>query len=457
MRRLQRADRSRPTGGDRRLPGALAFGPPAQAQTPGAERTPIPGNPVSAAHAPATSARPRRRARSDAPSIPRHPFMAPNGSSNLHNDAFQSDTYTVSGPLGRDPRSSLGAVRPRVRLGRLRPRGRIVTVCVGLDRPVLALLDPVTLKTIDAMPLAAAAGVGQQPVHRLLRRRLLLPRQPRPRRAADDRGPPAHDRRRGNALQTVSDVDLTPATKSGKVISALPDWKGRVWFATKRRRRLGRSRQRRAALASARRGDLELVCGRSGRRRLHRHRRGALSARGRGGRTRGRLAARLQEHERAEARADESRLGDDADAAGRALCGDRRQCRSDGLVVFDRARKPQRRRVVCRIAVLREGGRLDRSVADRDRPLARGREQLRLHGHQRASSCGATTTLGGIERIDIKPPRKLRPGPEPQLPAALEQRRDRALGGAEALGRPTACSTPTRSPPASQRRTTPGI
>src|SRR5215211_971866 len=33
---------------------------------------------------------------------PRHPFMAPNERSNLHVDAFQTDTYVVPGPLGRD-------------------------------------------------------------------------------------------------------------------------------------------------------------------------------------------------------------------------------------------------------------------------------------------------------------------------------------------------------------------
>ena len=34
--------------------------------------------------------------------MPRHPFMARNGRSVIHNDAYQTDTYTRSGPLGRD-------------------------------------------------------------------------------------------------------------------------------------------------------------------------------------------------------------------------------------------------------------------------------------------------------------------------------------------------------------------
>ena len=41
--------------------------------------------------------------------VPQHPFMAPNGRSNIHLDAYMSDTYETAGPLGRSPqvRSSL--------------------------------------------------------------------------------------------------------------------------------------------------------------------------------------------------------------------------------------------------------------------------------------------------------------------------------------------------------------
>lgn len=39
--------------------------------------------------------------------IPQHPFMAPNGKSNFHNDSYMSDTYEVSGPLGLNPTAKL--------------------------------------------------------------------------------------------------------------------------------------------------------------------------------------------------------------------------------------------------------------------------------------------------------------------------------------------------------------
>ena len=41
-----------------------------------------------------------------APAPPRHPFMAPNERSNLHDDAYQTDTYQGGGPLGRASTSS---------------------------------------------------------------------------------------------------------------------------------------------------------------------------------------------------------------------------------------------------------------------------------------------------------------------------------------------------------------
>jgi hypothetical protein len=88
-----------------------------------------------------------------APRIPRHPFMARNGRSGLHDDAYQSDTYTTPGPLGRDI-----AVGSTLQLGECGSvtfdrLGRIVTVCIGLEGPRLVMLDPVTLDTLASFAL----------------------------------------------------------------------------------------------------------------------------------------------------------------------------------------------------------------------------------------------------------------------------------------------------------------
>src|SRR5919198_58656 len=34
------------------------------------------------------------------PLVPSHPFMAPNGRNNIHDDAYMTDTYPTVGPLG---------------------------------------------------------------------------------------------------------------------------------------------------------------------------------------------------------------------------------------------------------------------------------------------------------------------------------------------------------------------
>src|SRR5436305_10675396 len=81
---------------------------------------------------------------------PRHPFMAPNGSSNIHDDAYQSDAYTWAGPLGRAPTITSTFQARDCASVTFDSRGYIVTVCVGANRPVLELLDPVTLATIAA-------------------------------------------------------------------------------------------------------------------------------------------------------------------------------------------------------------------------------------------------------------------------------------------------------------------
>ena len=87
------------------------------------------------------------------PDAPRHPFMAPNGRSNLHVDGYQSDVHQGPGPLGRqiEKRSTfLEGVCASVTFD---SRGRIETVCVGVEGPKLFLLEPRTLETLAVLPL----------------------------------------------------------------------------------------------------------------------------------------------------------------------------------------------------------------------------------------------------------------------------------------------------------------
>src|SRR3954451_7046482 len=174
------------------------------------------------------------------PEAPRHPFMAPNERSNLHADAWQTDTNRTPGPLGRGmTRVSASHVSDCASVT-FDSKGRIVVVCVGLQGPSgggagLNLIDPQTLETLakyDLPPRQPGAGTNvltnfsgggyfyldnqDRAIVATTTRHLLV--------IAETSAP-------GFALQR--DYDLTSAVPPGdKIISALPDWSGRYWFAT---------------------------------------------------------------------------------------------------------------------------------------------------------------------------------------------------------------------------------
>jgi hypothetical protein len=92
--------------------------------------------------------------------VPQHPFMAANGDSAIHNDAYQTDAYDRRGPLGKDMSVTSTFHVADCASVTFDSKGRIVTVCVGLEGPRLLMMDPVTLDTIAVHPLAPRSGAG---------------------------------------------------------------------------------------------------------------------------------------------------------------------------------------------------------------------------------------------------------------------------------------------------------
>lgn len=85
--------------------------------------------------------------------IPQHPFMGANGSSNMHNNAYMTDTYTIAGPLGNNLEvitSSLGGLCPTLTFD---SHGRIIGACLNLSSASLFLVDSVTLTPLATLPL----------------------------------------------------------------------------------------------------------------------------------------------------------------------------------------------------------------------------------------------------------------------------------------------------------------
>ena len=68
---------------------------------------------------------------------PRHPFMAKNGRSNVHNDPWMTDTYWGKGPIGNAPYTlsvALGQDCISIAFDR---KGRLVTACSNLTTRTL--------------------------------------------------------------------------------------------------------------------------------------------------------------------------------------------------------------------------------------------------------------------------------------------------------------------------------
>jgi hypothetical protein len=175
-----------------------------------------------------------------APAVPRHPFMAANGRSNVHNNAYQTDSYPWSGPLGRNPRvfsqhlGTIGSCGITIAFDR---RGRLVTICISGTAVRLTLLDPQTLETLAThdlpprvippgrSPFTTSGGAYFYLDHRdravvAVRRRIHV---------IALRG--ASGNLRWVRERTYDVGRFVPS--DDQLNSAIPDWKGRLWFVSR--------------------------------------------------------------------------------------------------------------------------------------------------------------------------------------------------------------------------------
>jgi outer membrane protein assembly factor BamB len=211
---------------------AAALGAPAAAAA-----DPIPEGPPDSTPPPAFIGAPATQRPLFVARPPRHPFMAPNNRSNLHVDAHQTDSHDLPGPLGRGTDRISTAQFADCASLTFDSRGRIVTACVGIEGPTLYMLDPVTLDELASFRLPPRqpspgggpgifqdfAGGGYFYLDHL--DRTVIPTTNRHVFVIAERpgGEP------GFTLER--DYDVSGTMQSGdKIISALPDWSGRIWF-----------------------------------------------------------------------------------------------------------------------------------------------------------------------------------------------------------------------------------
>ena len=209
---------------------------PAAAAT-GAPAVPIPEDPGASSVVPYLGApRPARPIRG-VRFAPRHPFMAPNDRSNLHDDAYQSDAGRTAGPLGRHPSVTSTMYAQECASVTFDSRGRLVTVCVGTTTVDLRVLDPRTLDLLAEYPLGprspsslshpftAFGGGGYFYLDN--RDRAVVP-------TSDGKIDVVAESGSADAptLSLVRQYDVSSDVGGAPILSVLPDWHGRLWFVT---------------------------------------------------------------------------------------------------------------------------------------------------------------------------------------------------------------------------------
>jgi hypothetical protein len=182
-----------------------------------------------------------------APSTAQNPYMAPNDDSSTHNDAWQSDTYRRSGPLGRNLQlKSNGSFSADCVSPAFDRHGRVISICTNPAQPApfLKMFDPVTLDEIASTtlpnkqppipgipPLKDTSGgvyfyidnqdrvVNVAPNNHILRFRI-----------------------EADSFVLDADFDIAPHLNKQyppadpplqRLVSALPDWDGLIWFVTR--------------------------------------------------------------------------------------------------------------------------------------------------------------------------------------------------------------------------------
>ncbi|GGO74384.1 hypothetical protein [Nocardioides deserti] len=171
--------------------------------------------------------------------VPQHPFLAPNGLSSMHHDAWATDATVHPGPLGESPRVETAwyGVEECATLA-FDSHERLVALCGDLQGPRMHVLDPESMRPLVSKDLPDRPDVeGKQPWENLCAGAYFY-------LDAEDRAVVATTDRRVLVVATSDadgDADLTTeATHDLGVqvpaddclIAVLPDWQGRIWFVT---------------------------------------------------------------------------------------------------------------------------------------------------------------------------------------------------------------------------------
>jgi hypothetical protein len=191
---------------------------------------------------------------------PQNPFLARDPSSNIHNDTWMTDAYRRRGPLGRAPVATSASLPPGV-CGSLtfHSGGYLVSVCPTLTAPQARVIDPATLDVLASYDLPFAPDPPGTPRYQnfagggyfFLDRHNQIWSATKTQhlfvlRVAAD----------GRSISKVGDYDLTSVlAEDERISSALPDFRGRIWFVSKKGGKVGILNPRTRAIHVKRLGE----------------------------------------------------------------------------------------------------------------------------------------------------------------------------------------------------------
>ncbi len=168
--------------------------------------------------------------------IPQNPFLSPNGTNSMHNDAYGSNAYEVSGPLGHHlvMRSASYGVSECATMA-FDSRGHIVGLCGGLPGFSLRLIDPTTLRTLgpDLKTSARALYPVTNPFTDICGGTYFSLSQDDIAYVVTTARHVIKVRVNGNSFTQIGSYDVSAAVPSTDcLVATLPDWSGRTFFVT---------------------------------------------------------------------------------------------------------------------------------------------------------------------------------------------------------------------------------
>ena len=164
-------------------------------------------------------------------SVPQHPGLAQNGAASVHGDAWRSDSYAWAGPRGESPEvdtSWLGGEQCATLLPD--SHGRLVAHCSDSSRHTLRVLDAETLRPLvdKTLPEDSDGGCPVPDAYLDDQDRVVVPTADRGLLVVD-----TDDAEGEPDLTTAASHDLSDVVAADDcVVAVLPDWQGRIWFAT---------------------------------------------------------------------------------------------------------------------------------------------------------------------------------------------------------------------------------